>query len=122
MKTLVDTGAKIPLVFRKGLLASKSLRKATFPVHFSMVDGQRMEGGTHGIFVELQFPVYREGRLINAKTVKLFAYEADIRGIDVIVGYPFLKVTTCLWLRCMTVSSLVKDVQTGPRWKPILRR
>ena len=96
VQVLIDTGAKIPLVIRKGLFAKESLRKATFPVHFSMVDGQNMEGGSHGIFVELQLPVYTQGRLINARTVKLFAYEANIRGIDVIAGYPFLKVFNLL--------------------------
>ena len=92
VRVLVDTGAKIPLVFRRGLLAGDALRKATFPVQFSMVDGQNMEGGSHGIFVELRLPVNVAGRLIDARTVPLFAYEANIHGIDVIVGYPFLKV------------------------------
>ena len=44
VSVLVDTGAKLPLAFRKGLLAVKSLRQAAFPVHFSLTDGQTMDG------------------------------------------------------------------------------
>ena len=92
VRVLVDTGAKIPLVFRKNLFPKTSLKKACFPVNFTTVDGQRMEGGNHGLFLELWLPVHRQGRLINARTCSLFAYEADIQGIDIIMGYPFLKV------------------------------
>ena len=91
VRVLVDTGAKVPLVFRKDLLPKPCLKKACYPVHFLTVDGQRMEGGTHGQFMELWLPIYRNERLITARTCALFAYEADIKDIDIIMGYPFLK-------------------------------
>ena len=91
-RVLVDTGAKIPLAFRQGLFAQKYLRKANFPVRFTTADGQHMNGGNYGLFIELMLPIWREGRLINAQTCSLFAYEADIHGVDIIMGYPFLKV------------------------------
>ena len=88
---LVDTGAKIPLAFRKGLLAESTLRKAAFPVHFSLADGQAMDGGKRGTFLELRLPVWAKGQLITAKTTPLFAYEANIVGVDIIMWYQFLK-------------------------------
>ena len=91
-RVLVDTGAKIPLVFRHGLFPRRVLRKACFPVNFTTADGQPMAGGTHGLFLEFLLPIWRHGRLINARTCSLFAYEANIQGVDVIMGYPFLKV------------------------------
>ena len=96
VKILVDTGAKIPLVCRHGLFPKSCLKKASFPVHFSTVDGQRMDGGTHGLFLEFWLPMWRQGRLITARTCSLFAYEANIQGIDIIIGYPFLKVFNLL--------------------------
>ena len=58
VKVLVETGAKIPLVFMQGLFNRNSLKKASFPVHFSTVDGQSMDGGTHGLFLEFRLPVW----------------------------------------------------------------
>ena len=91
VSVLVDTGAKIPLAFRKGLLAEKSPRQAAFPVHFSLADGQAMDGGKRGTFLELRIPVWSQGQLITAKTTPLFAYEVNLHGVDIIMGYPFLR-------------------------------
>ena len=91
-RVLFDIGAKIPLVFRQGLFDRKSLKKASFPVHFSTVDGQSMDGGTHGLFLEFRLPVWSRGRLITARICSLFACEANIHEVDIIMGYPFLKV------------------------------
>ena len=91
VRILVDTGAKIPLVFQRGLIPSTSLRKAAFPVKFTTVDGQAMEGGTYGTFLEFRLPIWRQERLITARTCSLFAYEANVQGVDIIMGYPFLK-------------------------------
>ena len=52
VRILVDTGAKIPLVFRKDLFPKSALKKACLPVQFSTVNGDIMEGGTHGLFLE----------------------------------------------------------------------
>ena len=88
VRVLVDTGAKIPLVFKHGLFLKGKLKQACFPVHFSTVDGQPMAGGTHGLFLEFELPLWRQGRLINARTCSLFAYEASIQGVDVIMDTP----------------------------------
>ena len=92
VRVLVDTGAKIPLVFKHGLIPQDKLMKASFPVKFSTVDGQTMEGGKHGLLMELRLPVWMQERHRVARTVPLFAYEANIHGVDMIMGYPFLKV------------------------------
>ena len=54
---LVDTGSRIPLVFRRGLVPSKVLKTASFPVKFKTADGNLMLGGTHGLLLELRLPV-----------------------------------------------------------------
>ena len=88
-RVLVDTGAKIPLVFRRDLFPRTCLKKARQPVVFSTVNGDIMEGGTHGLFLEFWLPVYKKGRLITARTCSLFAYEANVQNVDIIMGYPF---------------------------------
>ena len=90
-RILIDTGAKIPLVFRKDLFPRTCLRKARLPVVFSTVNGDIMEGGTHGLFLEFWLPVYKKGQLITARTCSLFACEANVQNVDIIMGYPFLK-------------------------------
>ena len=67
-----------------------------FPGELYYADGQPMTGVTHGLFLEFLLPIWRHGRLINARTCSLFAYEANIQGVDVIMGYPFLKVFNLL--------------------------
>ena len=88
---LVDTGAKIPLVFNKNLFKEDCLTKAIFPVHFTTADGQSMEGGSHGLFMGFDLPLWRQGRLITAKNCPLFGYCAAINGVDILLGYHFLK-------------------------------
>ena len=92
VKVLVDTGAKIPLVFRRGLIEPASLKAAVFPVQFSTVDGRPMEGGSKGLLLELRLPACVNQDILMVRTLPLFAYEGDIHDIDVIIGYPFLKV------------------------------
>ena len=91
VKVLVDTGPKIPIAFRRKLIPGRSLKTASFPVQFTMADGKPMIGGTHGTMMQFQLPTYRGDDPVLAKTTPLFAYEADIQGCDVILGYPFLK-------------------------------
>ena len=86
VNVLVDTGSRIPIVFRRGLVPSGVLKTASFPVKFKTADGNLMTGGTHGLLLELRLPVVSLERLITARTIPLFAYEADIHGVDVIVG------------------------------------
>ena len=92
VRVLVDTGARIPIAFRTGLLDATRLLQALFPVRFSMADGQPMNGGSHGAFLEIRLPVRQNHTEVLVRTAPLFAYEAPIVGSDLIIGYPFLKV------------------------------
>ena len=88
---LIDTGARIPIAFRSGLIEDKLLHKAQFPVKFSVADGQPMSGGTHGTFLGIKLPIKQNNKEVLVRTAPLFAYEASIVGMDLIIGYPFLK-------------------------------
>ena len=51
-----------------------------------------MARGDSGLFLGLTVPVLRDNDVLKSVTCsKLFAYEADIHGVDVIIWYPFLK-------------------------------
>ena len=43
VRVLVDTGARVPIAFRKGLVEESQLIKAQFPGRFSVADGQPNE-------------------------------------------------------------------------------
>ena len=92
VRCLVDSGARLPITVREGLLPTGRMRKAKFPVTFSTVAGQHMKGGQKGVFVSMHLPVQvPNGTFEVVKTQPLFAYEAAIAEVDVIIGYPFLK-------------------------------
>ena len=102
---LIDSGARIPLAMRIGLFPKERLQKAQFPVAFTTADGSPMTGGTHGVFLGLCLPVRVDsGDSKIIRTYPIFAYEAPLHGVDLIIGYPFLKafdlvldaVTDCL--------------------------
>ena len=90
-RALVDTGARIPLVFRHSLLPPGLLQPARFPVQFSTATGAPMSGGTSGLMLQLVLPIEANEEVFLVKTTPLFAYETDIAGCDIIIGYPFLK-------------------------------
>ena len=51
-----------------------------------------MEGGSRGTFLELRFPIFQVTGAVMVRTTALFAYEANIHGIDIIImGYPFFE-------------------------------
>ena len=58
IKALVDTGSRLPLLFRTGL----SLRtvKARYPVALRTADGSVLQGGKTGNFVTLKLPVVQQ--------------------------------------------------------------
>ena len=89
---LVDTGARLPLTFKSGTFAKQKLRRAKLPVKFTTVTGDTMTGGSEGVFMSLRIPVCTEkDQFVFVKTRPLFAYEANVCGVDLIIGYPFLK-------------------------------
>ena len=58
-------------------------------MHFVTANGETMDGGIYGQFLELWLPLYKDERLITARTSSLFAYEAEIKNLDIVIGYPF---------------------------------
>ena len=64
VRVLVDTGAKILLVFRHNLFPTTVLRKAAFPFRFSTLDGQTMDGGNQSpTVVAARAPDHRKNLL-----------------------------------------------------------
>ena len=45
LRCLIDTGARIPLIFATGLFDKHRLTPAKFPVHFVTANGDHMTGG-----------------------------------------------------------------------------
>ena len=89
---LVDSGARLPLVFRTGLFPTERLQNAQFPVSFTTADGSVMHGGKLGVFLGLCLPVQvGSGESSLIRTYPIFAYEAPLHGVDILIGYPFLK-------------------------------
>jgi len=95
VRCLVDTGARLPITVREGLVPVGRLRRAKFPVRFTTVAGQHMRGGTKGLFLQFQLPVRVSDGTENdfeiVRTQPLFAFEAALDAVDDIIGYPFLK-------------------------------
>ena len=91
LKALIDTGAAVPLVFKTGLFAEDCLKKSVWPVKFVTASGTVMTGGTSGCKLEIWMTVSgSEGPEVVACN-PLWAYEADLKSCDLIIGYPFLS-------------------------------
>ena len=91
---LVDTGSRIPLLFRKGLIPFKFLEKAQTRINIVTADGTPMVGGTRGCKMEIILPISgMDGSSMEPVCCQaLWGYESAIRGSDLILGYPFLKI------------------------------
>ena len=93
LRTLVDTGAKVPLIVKMGILTSTTA--ALNPSTFVTANGDPMAGGFQGATVNIKIPIalpQRKKFIPSAIVYKdQWVYEADIRGVDMIIGYPFLK-------------------------------
>ena len=50
-----------------------------------------MSGGTKGTMLSLVLPVMKEGKCQLVRCKPIWCYEAQISGVDMILGYPFLK-------------------------------
>ena len=91
LSALVDTGAAVPIVFRRGLFAEKFLKKSVCPVKFVTASGQAMTGGNAGMKLQLTFPIKVKETTELVCCDELWAYEADLHSTDLILGYPFLN-------------------------------
>jgi len=109
---LVDTGCRIPLLFRKGLIPAKWLETARRPIKITTADGTPMVGGSHGCMMQVTLPV---ARLDGSPTRDLvcnpyWGYEAAVQGCDLVVGYPYLKIFK-LVVDCP--SDMLKSIPTS---------
>ena len=68
--------------------------------------------------MEIRLPVKDGTESFTVRTLPLFAYEADLHGTDIIIGYPFLKAfglqvdTACDWLNMS--ASIESPKLAGP--------
>ena len=92
LRTLVDTGAKVPLIVKTGVLQSSTA--AAHPLNLVTADGTPMMGGTTGATATLKIPIaVPKGRRLTTSAMVVqdhWVYEADISGVDMIIGNPFL--------------------------------
>jgi predicted aspartyl protease len=93
LSALIDTGAAVPVVVKKGLFDSKLLQGSICPVKFVTASGQELTGGTTGLKLQLKFSVRdtETGMAKNVSCEPIWAYEADLHATDLILGYPFLQ-------------------------------
>ena len=93
-KVLIDTGCRIPLFFRKGLIPSECLEQARRLIRISTADGTPMVGGARGCVLRLTLPVAGwEGQTPSSFPCDPYwGYEAAVHSCDLILGYPFLKI------------------------------
>ena len=91
-RTLVDTGAKVTLIVKTGVLTKTVM--ATHPLNLITADGSPMKGGNVGAFVDLKIPIHvpSKKKMDPSSIVckRQWVYEAEIAGVDLIIGYPFL--------------------------------
>ena len=90
--TLVDTGCRMPLCARMHLFQEGSLTPAKFPVKIRTANGMACAGGQVGLLLQLTLPlVNTDGSVQYATFEPAWCYIADIQGVDLIIGYPYLR-------------------------------
>ena len=96
----MDTGSATPLVVKKGIVPKDMLMQSAWPVTFVTVDGTVMKGGSAGLRLSLSMVVEQSHDHARSEEVSthvlavcdpLWAYEAEIHSMDLIIGYPFLQ-------------------------------
>ena len=92
-RMMIDTGCQVSIVFRKGLIEGKYLVKALQPVSILTASGSNLTGGQKGCYLSVVIPICDEatGSTRMVHCAPSWAYEAAIKGNDLIIGYPFLK-------------------------------
>ena len=92
VSALADTGCRIPILFRRGLIPDNLLQNAVKPIKLVTADSTPMLGGDRGCEILLTFPVgFENNRTEIFRCPPCWAYESAIQGSDIILGYPFLK-------------------------------
>ena len=110
-RTLVDTGAKVTLIVKPGVLTKTTC--AATPLTLVTADGSPLKGGNIGAWVDLKIPIYvpSKKKLDPSSIVckQQWVYEADIAGVDLIIGYPFLHAMHLVPLPSRHVLMLDRD-------------
>jgi len=87
-RVLIDTGCRVALLFRRGLV--ETLMPAAKPLRFTTASGAGLSGGEKGAILSLDLTISGARGPCFARVSKIFGYEADISGPDMIIGYPLL--------------------------------
>ena len=87
-RVLIDTGCRVALLFRRGLV--ETLMPAAKPLRFTTASGADLSGGEKGAILSLDLTISGARGPCFARVSKIFGYEADISGPDMIIGYPLL--------------------------------
>jgi hypothetical protein len=89
---LVDTGAQTTLV-RRDLFPSDAFCDSNHPLLLRTVSGEQLQGGQREVTMEMEFAAEtEEGDQAPAPYVtKVTAHDGEV-GVDIILGYPWLKV------------------------------
>ena len=94
-KALIDTGAATPLVCRRELFPTTDSQPSVWPVTFITASGGVMNGGSEGLKLQVNLPVYdytaTETRSYTASCEPLWAYVAELGYTYLIIGHPFLE-------------------------------
>ena len=90
LHALVDTGAAVPLVFRKDLFPREYLSKSVCPVKFVTASGNTMMGGLAGLKLQLTFPILVDESTETVICDEMWPYEAELHSTELILGYPLL--------------------------------
>ena len=80
------------LCVRTGVFADSSLKPARFPVLIQTVNGEFCKGGSKGLDLTLTMSVQDGDRTKKVRLEPYWCYEAGIKEVDLIIGYPYLKV------------------------------
>ena len=97
---LVDSGCQVFAVAPYEFFGSQPLIPAARPLRLTSVDNESIVGGTQGLWVDMDLPVWNGQKRYHRK-VKAFIHAAALPGRVVIFGYPFLvkySLAICPWL------------------------
>ena len=92
LRTPIDTGCRMGLCVRTGVFAESSLQPARFPVLIQTANGEFCKGGSKGLDLTLTMSVQDGDRTKKVRLEPYWCYEAGIKEVDLIIGYPYLKV------------------------------
>ena len=92
VSALIDTGCRIPLLIRTGLVPKSKLCKAKLPIKIVTADNSPMDGGTLGCLLDVFLPIRAGASEKHLQCRSVWAYECFVHGSDLIIGYPYLKI------------------------------